>query len=133
MKAKNAFLEAKRYAENARKILSSKAGKDGDYYTDPKYVRMACSTAYTGMLLALDAYFGMQKKGNKRKHVQEYEKALAQTNKTILRDFNSAYNYLHLLGGYDGDLRVTTSQEGIKLAEKVIEWTKSRTEKVTDF
>lgn len=132
MKAANAYLEAKRYVSNARKILTNHAGKDGDYYTDPKYVKMACNTAYTGVLLALDAFFGFKKK-NKRQHVQAYEMALAKTNKTIARDFDSAYNYLHLFGGYDGDLRVTTSQEGLMLAEKIIEWTKPITEKVTRF
>lgn len=133
MKAANAYLEAKRYVDNARKMLSSSAGKDGDYYSDPKYVKMAGSTAYTGVLLALGARFGLKEKNGKRLDVKHYIEAIAKVNKHYLKEFNSAYNYLHLYCGYDGDLKVTTSQTGLALADKLIEWTKSYSEKVTNF
>ena len=42
---KNPIKEAQRYLDNAREILSTKAEKDGGYYNDPKYVRMAGDTA----------------------------------------------------------------------------------------
>ena len=43
---KNPIYEAECYLQNAREILSEKAGKDGDYYTDRKYVKMAGYTAW---------------------------------------------------------------------------------------
>jgi len=36
MEIQNPILEAKRYLDNAKQILSEKAGKDGDYYSDSK-------------------------------------------------------------------------------------------------
>jgi hypothetical protein len=60
----NAFLsaehaEAMRYMDNAKETLK-KAGKDGPRYTDKKYVRTACGTAYNGVLIALDAWFKLK-------------------------------------------------------------------------
>ena len=55
MERKNPIQEAERYLKKARAILSEKAGKDGGYYTDRKYVRMAGHTAWMGVLIALDA------------------------------------------------------------------------------
>jgi len=52
---KHPIREAERYLQNARQILSEKAEKDGDYYNDPKYVKMAGDTAWKGVLVALDA------------------------------------------------------------------------------
>jgi hypothetical protein len=45
MELKNPIQEAKRYLANAKEILSEKAGKDGNYYSDSKYVKMAGNTA----------------------------------------------------------------------------------------
>ncbi|MFP5041798.1 DUF5618 family protein [Parasediminibacterium sp. JCM 36343] len=120
-KKKNGYLEAKRYVENAREILSTKAGKDGEFYSDPKYVKMACKTAYSGVLVALDEVLHGKEKG-KRADVIKYRTALGEKNKTMLSYFNSAYNLLHLVGGYDGELKVSVSQEGLSIAEKLIEW-----------
>ena len=52
---KNPIKEAERYLANARQILSEKAEKDGNYYNDSKYVRMAGNTMWNGVLIALDA------------------------------------------------------------------------------
>jgi len=130
MPEKNHYLEAKRYVDNARKILTNHAGKHGEFYTDPKYVKMACNTAYTGVLVALDGTFQLRKKGQ-RSDVIKYRKAIGEKNKSILTYFNSAYNTLHLLCGYDGDLYVDNSQNGLKLADKIIEWSRPFSEKAT--
>ena len=128
---KTPYLEALRYVDNARKILSKHAGKDGEYYSDPKYVKMACNTAYTGILVALDAALEIERKKGSRLDVNAYKKALSARNHTVLNDFVSAYNYLHLFGGYDGDLNVATSQTGLSLAERVIEWSKPYSHKMS--
>ena len=114
-----------RYIENAKTILSEKAGKQGKFYSDPKYVKMACNTAWNGVLIAVDikmkqAGFNFPAKG--RMDVSIYRDFLGKRNQTMLKHFNSAYNYLHLLGGYDGDLNVATSKEGLELALKIINW-----------
>jgi len=49
------YSEAMRYMDNAKECLQ-KAQKEGKYYNDQKYVKMACGTAYNGMLVALDGF-----------------------------------------------------------------------------
>jgi hypothetical protein len=115
------------YIANAKEILRTKAQKKGEFYSIPKYVRMAGDTAWHGVLLAID--YWMEKEGHKinRKkgvNVSYYQDFLAQKNLKILNYFNSAYNYLHLLMGYDGDLLVDTSKKGIELAEEILNWVK---------
>jgi hypothetical protein len=124
---KDPYQEALRYIENAKQILREKAGKDGEYYSDPKFVKMACNTAWNGVLVALNGKMkrqGIPYPTRNRMNVDIYRDYIAKRNKSILKDFNSAYNFLHLLGGYDGELKVIISQEGIKLALRIIEWCK---------
>ena len=124
------YTEAYRYLDNAKEILRTKAKKDGKFYDDVKYVRMACNTAYSGLLVALNDYFtqkGVKYPRPKGKRTQStnvdfYKKNLAKINKTKLKEFNSAYNYLHLFGGYDGDLAVYTSRTGLEFAKSIIDW-----------
>ena len=72
---KHPIREAERYMQNARQILSEKAGKDGDSYTDKKYVRMAGHTAWCGVLEALDGVLGIKVPPKKRPHFEDYQEA----------------------------------------------------------
>jgi hypothetical protein len=117
------------YLANAREILKERAKKDGEFYTYRKYVKMAGHTAWTGVLLALD--YLMKKYDYKvkgRKDVDDYRNFIAQRNRKILNYFNSAYEYLHLFMGYDGDLHINTSHTGLELAEKIINWVATQVE-----
>ncbi len=124
------YTEAYRYLDNAKEILRTKAKKDGKFYDDVKYVRMACNTAYSGLLVALNDYFtqkGIKYPKPKGKRTQStnvdfYKENLAKINKTKLKEFNEAYNFLHLLGGYDGSLAVITSKTGLEFAKSIIDW-----------
>jgi len=129
------YTEAMRYIENAKEILSTKTGKEDRFYADPKYVKMACNTAYNGVLLALNDLFkykGIEIPKNKQKkrdslRVEFYREQLAKMNKSILNEFNeSAYPNLHEYGGYDGNLQVDISQNGIKSAVLIIEWVRKQ-------
>ena len=53
--------DAYRYLDNAKEILSTKAKKSGKFYDAPKYVRMACNTAYSGLLIAMNDLFKYKK------------------------------------------------------------------------
>ena len=55
-----ALSEAERYYNNAKTMLSEKASKQGDYYSDAKYVKTACGTAYCGVLILLDAFINQE-------------------------------------------------------------------------
>ena len=48
------YTKAKGYLENAMDILKTKGKKQGRFYEDEKYVRMACGTAYSGTLKHLN-------------------------------------------------------------------------------
>jgi len=130
------YKESMRYIDNAKEILTTKAGKQGEYYNDQKYVRMACNTAYSGVLISLDTLFDHKgivrpKKKNKIRDgidVKFYRENLG-FNQSILKAFNTAYNYLHLFGGYDGDLHFNTAKTGIDKAIEIIDWVRKQISK----
>ena len=124
----NTKTEATRYINNAKDILKEKANKADGYYQDKKYVKMAGHTAYTGVLLALDSFFGIKKKG--RKNVEWYKEELGKVDKKISNAFSTAYTLLHLDMGYDGSTNVKVAKLGFEEAEKVINWVATRQEVV---
>ena len=118
------YAEAMRYMDNAKECLA-KAKKEDIYYVDPKYVKMACGTAYSGLLLALDGLFelqGIPKPSLKqRKSVEYYQSNIAQMDRKMLNQLNSAYEVLHLWGYYDGVKRVSIIKDGFDDAYRLIE------------
>jgi hypothetical protein len=115
------YTEAIRYMDNAKDVLQ-KAQKDGKYYRDKKYVRIACGTAYSGILVALDAYLllkGVPKP--KKKSIDFYSKNIATLDNNLLRDLNSAYSIVHLNGYYNGLLRVDAIKSGFDVAYDIID------------
>lgn len=122
MKNTISIQEAKRYLANAKEILSEKAGKDGDYYSDSKYVKMAGDTAWKGVLIALDTVFEVKKPSKQRVSVEDYKTAIAKRNKQVLTQVNIGYQILHLFMGYDGVLSYSVCKTGIDEAKKIIDW-----------
>jgi len=119
------YSEAMRYMDNATECLK-KAQKDGNFYQDPKYVKMACGTAYSGLLVALDGYFILKeahttKSKKERKSIEYYQRNLAKDNKKMLQYLIVAYQNLHLFGYYDGTRSVTVVKEGFDYAYDIIE------------
>ena len=116
--------EAIRYMENAKECLK-KAKKEDGYYNDQKYVRMACGTAYSGMLVALDGFFilkGIHKpKSKERKSIEYYQKHIAAMDRKMLNGVNSAYKILHLAGYYDGIENAAVVNAGFEEACKIID------------
>ena len=116
--------EAERYLLNARQILSEKAEKDGDYYNDNKYVRMAGNTAWNGVLIALDAVLNIRssmKKGQ-RPDFNDYQAAIAQKDSKMPRVLVNAYDLLHKSLGYDGITRYKVVQDSLDQAKIIIDW-----------
>jgi hypothetical protein len=118
------YAEAMRYIANAKGYLQ-KAGIEGDWYKDKKYVRTACGTAYNGVLEALDTYFKLKKAGTletkERKTIDFYRENLVKENKKVLKILNSAYNILHLSGYYDGTLEISVIKIGFQRAKEIID------------
>ena len=118
------YSEAVRYMDNASDSLKN-AKKEGKFYHDKKYVKVACGTAYSGMLVALDCFLilkGVHKpKGKARKSIEYYQENIAKIDRKLLNYVNSAYDILHLSGYYDGINNVIVIKEGFDLANKIIE------------
>lgn len=121
----NRYREAVRYINNAVEILRTKANKKEKYYQDDKYVRMACATAYNGLLLAADTYLEMkgkaiEKKKGSRIKVEDYKSRLAKIDNKILKNFNTAYEILHIVGYYEGETKYAVIQAGMDSAVDII-------------
>jgi hypothetical protein len=101
----------------ARSILAEKAGKDGNYYTDKKYVRMAGRTAWQGVIVGLNECLKIQEKSE----LKVYQKILAQ-NPYFLEIFNNACDTLCKSLGGDGNLNVVIVDAGLKRAKALIDW-----------
>ena len=118
------YSEAIRYMDNAKECLQ-KAKKEDGYYNDLKYVKMACGTAYSGLLVALDGFFllkGLHKPNRKeRKSIEHYQKNMANIDKKMLNTLNGAYYILHLSGYYDGMNKASVIKDGFDEAYKIIE------------
>jgi hypothetical protein len=99
-----AYISAIRYMNNAEATLQNTA-IDGNYYTDNKYVSSACSIAYRGVLIALDAFFEMRgvapvKKG-RRASIEYYKSNIAQIDGKMSTYLNEVYAILHIAGYYE--------------------------------
>jgi hypothetical protein len=116
--------EAERYLQNARQILSGKAKKEGAFYTDGKYVKMAGHTAWCGVLVALDAVLNVRNKlkKNQRPEFRDYLDAVYKKDPKLVRSFQAAYDILHKSLGYDGAAVYIVAQEGLKIAHSIVEW-----------
>jgi len=111
------YAEAMRYVENAKECLV-KARKEGRFFDDPKYVRMAGNTLWNAVMIALETRYRL--KG--RPDINKYREVIARENRTRLKQLNAAYTACHLNMGYDGDLRVTNAKDALDLSKELIEW-----------
>jgi hypothetical protein len=112
--------EAMRYVDNAKEILSTKAGKEGKYYNDPKYIKMAGNTLWNGALLALDHKFPEIKKGKGRPDQTKYRQRI--NDGKVSKMFDQGYYYTHLVMGYDGQGTVAVVKEAIDDVTGIINW-----------
>ena len=114
--------EARRYVENARETLQNNAKLDPETnsYTDRKYVKAAGHYLWNGVLIILNTVFHVnEKKG--RVNIDDYRMAVGTRDRKLLASVNNAYDILHLHMGYDGVLDKTVCNEGIRLANEIID------------
>ena len=124
MERKNSIQEAERYIQNARQLLSEKAGKDGEYYTDSKYVKMAGHTAWCGVLIALDSALKVKEnlKKSQRPDIKDYQEAVSKVDKKMTRYLMNSYDTLHKTLGFAGNLNFAIVQSGLKEAQDIVNW-----------
>ena len=125
---KHPIREANRYLQNARQTLSEKAEKDGKYYNDTKYVKMAGDTAWKGVLLALDAVLHVREnmKKGQRPDFNDYMEALSKVDNKMTRPLLGAYESLHKAMGYDGNPIYTIVQTSLNEGKIIIDWADKR-------
>ena len=116
--------EANRYLKDARKMLTDNGKKEGKFYGDKKYVKMAGNMAWNGVVKALDNTLAMRKNLKKGQcpDVKDYQREIGKLNHSKLKLFNNAYDTLHRVLGYDGNLSVVIVREGLREAQEIIQW-----------
>jgi len=121
---KHPIREAERYLQNARQMLSEKAGKEGAYYSDKKYVKLAGHAAWSGILVALDGVLGIEvrRKKDQRPDFKYYQEAVSKIDNKINRPLLNSYETLHKVLGYDGNLNFKIVQSGLAEAQYIIDW-----------
>ena len=116
-------LEARRYVQNAKNLLLEKADLDTEtqLYCDKKYVRMAGNTLWNGVLIILEAVFHVGKNKKTRVDYYDYQDVISQRDRKLLSYVNTGYEVMHLCMGYDGNLSKTVCQDGVHLANEIID------------
>jgi predicted HAD superfamily phosphohydrolase len=116
------YAEAIRYMNNAKETLQ-KAKKEDDFYSDRKYVRTACGTAYNGVLHALDTYLmlkDVEMPKKRRRSIDFYTRNVSKIDGKLLNRLDSVYEILHLSGYYDGILDALVIKRGFDNAYEII-------------
>ena len=115
--------EARRYVDNAKKLLTDHGQLDYEtqLYQDRKYVRMAGNTLWNGVLLILDAVFHVKENKRSRPSIEDYKNAVGARDRKLLALVTSGYETMHLVMGYDGNQRKATCQDGIIIANDIID------------
>ena len=119
----NPVAEARRYVENAKKLLKENGQLDYEtqLYQDCKYVRMAGNTLWNGVLLILEEVFHIKKNISGRPDIIDYKKAANGRDKKLTSLINAGYDIMHLSMGYDGNPDRDTCNSGFRIAEEIID------------
>ncbi len=129
MKKKKTIEEARRYVDNAKKVLNenTKVDPETGFYEDPKYVRAAGNYLWLGVLIALEAVFHVEenkkdKKGKgSRVSVNDYTAAISKRDEKLLDWVNNGYLLMHLSMNYDGIQDKKVCNQGFQLANTIID------------
>lgn len=119
---KDLIMEAKRYVANAEKTLRENGcyNQELKQYEDDKYVRAAGHYLWHAVLMALDAVFHVRADRRTRVDVNDYYEAVRKRDKKLLALVNNSYNVMHLSMDYDGNTRKNVCDDGIVLANEII-------------
>ena len=123
MEKKNPVEEARRYVDNAKKLLVENGELDIEThsYNDRKYVKMAGNTLWNGVLLILDAVFHVRQDRRRHVDIENYRKAVGDRDRKLLRLVNMAYDNMHIDMGYNGDRNKDVSDSCFRMANDIID------------
>ena len=123
MEKKNPVEEARRYVDNAKKLLVENGELDvmTRLYGDRKYVKMAGNTLWNGVLYILDAVFHVREDRRRRVDINAYRDAISNRDKKLLMMVNTGYEAMHIHMGYDGIQMKDTCDGAFRLANEIID------------
>lgn len=119
----NPVTEARRYVENAKKLLKDHGQLDYEtqLYQDRKYIRMAGNTLWNGVLLILDAVFHVKTLDRPHPDIIDYKDAVSNRDGKLLKLVVTGYETMHISMGHDGIQAKETSACGLRLANEIID------------
>ena len=115
--------ESRRYVENAETTLRENGKYDPETgcYMDSKYVKAAGHYLWSAVLLILDAVFNVKTGKQPHPDIKDFRNIIVKRDKKLLTLVNTAYETMHITMGYDGNQRKAICNEGIKLANEIID------------
>lgn len=123
MEKKDPVEEARRYVDNAKKLLVENGELDMEtrLYGDRKYVKMAGNTLWNGVLFILDAVFHVRTDRRRHADINAYRDAVGKRDKKLLTMVNVGYENMHIEMGYEGNPMKALCDGGIHLANDIID------------
>jgi hypothetical protein len=119
------YNEAMRFYGQAKDTLVLANIKDNGFYSDKKYVKMACGIAYSGVLIALDGYLRVRGiELEEKMDIDFYRGKLVHLDRNLFDIINSVYSALHLSGYYDGTTDSEIVKTGFKRAKEIMDYIK---------
>ena len=71
--------------------------------------------------MAIDSVFEVRKDRRTRVNIDDYPMVVGKRDRKLLNWLNSSYNVTQLYMGYDGELSKSVCDEGIRLANDIID------------
>lgn len=115
--------EARRYVGNAQTTLAEhgKLDLETNCYEDPKYVKAAGHYLWSAVLTILDAAFDVKTRQRPHPDIKDYRNEIVKRDRKLLTMVNAAYETMHITMGYDGNLSKGVCNEGVLLANQIID------------
>lgn len=120
---KNPVEEAKRYVDNAKKLLTEYGELDVEtrFYSNREYVKMAGDMLWKGVLLILDEVFHVRKDRRTRVHIDDYINVVNKRDDKLSKYVHTGYEIMYIIMGYDGTTLKATCDEGFRIANEIID------------
>ena len=115
--------KARQYVEKAEMILEERGQLDEEirHYENKKAVRKAGRMLWYGVLLALDAVFDVREDRRTKVKIEEYLDSIAQRDEGLAKIVDCGCDIIWVYMAYDGIQSKPVCDEGIRLANVIID------------
>ena len=122
---KDPIEEARRYIDNAKKMLEEKAILNTrlEVYEYSKYVKLAGRALWTGAIIALSYSLKVvPKKSTQRIDIKDFQEAASKYNDKLLTLLVCLYNTANLSMGNDGSKSLGNAKDAIRYTQEIVDW-----------